>query len=103
MIIHRLAIHLVNLIAIGSVGESDIQHISITLGLIHPLSITQFIALGFNDGEFHTAIYQHIVSLTWFPFLRLTNLTFGKIVLRRYSATFQDAPSCSLQLRVDLV
>ena len=101
--VETLAVHLVDVVSVRGVGETDTQHIGILLGLGHTFSIAQLVALGFHDGEFHALVDEDIVSPLWNGLLRLRDFPTRESVFGRDATSFHCPPASLFQLRVNLM
>ena len=101
--VKALAVHLVDVVSVGGVGETDTKHIGILLCLGHAFCITQFVALGFHDGEFHALVDEDIVGSLGLSLLRLRDFPTRESVFGRDATSFHRSPASLFQFRVNLV
>ena len=99
----RVAVYLIDMVAVGRIGEAYVERRGVVLGLGDALLVAHLFAFGLYDGQFHIVIDQHIVGLLRLILDGLAHLTLGKVVFRRDIAAVHHAPAGSLQLRVNLV
>ena len=74
----RVAVNLIDVVAVGSVGEADIERRGIVLGLRHALLVAHLVALGLHDGELHVAVDEHVVGLLGLTLHGLAHLSLGE-------------------------
>ena len=63
VLVARLHIHSVYLIAVGRVGEADIEHFGVLLGLGNAVAHILLVALRLHHGQLHALVHQDIVGL----------------------------------------
>ena len=98
-----VAVNLIDMVAVGRIGEADVERRGVVLGLSHALLVAHLVALGLDDSQLHIAVDEHVVGLLRLVLHGLTHLTVGKVVFRRDIAVVHHAPASRLQLWVNLV
>ena len=103
VLVAALAVHLVDVVAVCGVGETDAKHISILLCLGHTFCVAQLVALGFHDGELHALVDEDIVCPLGHSLLRLRDFSTRESVFGRDATSFHRSPASLFQLRVNLM
>ena len=97
-------VNAVDALAVGGVGEPDRQLAGIVLGLAYALRDLLIPSLGLDHSQLGIAVFQHVIGdeRLGAPALAL-NTALGDLVLAPNSTTFDHAPPCCLQGRVNML